>query len=93
MTTFQLALFKSIIKNAQQYEDGNLGLLQSVEKYCEEHDVALNIGHEAVDWYLTQEAISHGIPTSVVKGETKLRDHFSQDYIDWKCNINNKSEF
>lgn len=93
MTTFQLALFKSIIKNAQQYEDGTLGLTQCVERYCEEHDVALNLGYEAVDWYMAQEALSHGIPASVVQGKAKLRDYFSEEYINWKCNIDSKSKF
>jgi hypothetical protein len=32
------------------------------------------------------EAIQAGIPRSVVAGKTKLSDHFSEDYINWKCN-------
>ena len=31
-------------------------------------------------------AIQAGIPRSVVAGRTKLSDHFSESYINWKCN-------
>lgn len=31
-------------------------------------------------------ALEYGIPLSVVRGETKLSDHFSKEYINWKCN-------
>jgi len=43
--------------------------------------------HEACwfEWF-RKEALSHGIPASVIDGKTKLKDHFSRDYIDWKCN-------
>jgi len=37
------------------------------------------------DW-CKKEALSHGIPLSVVESNTKLSDHFSKGYIDWKCN-------
>lgn len=32
-----------------------------------------------------QAALDAGIPLSVVNGETKLRDHFPQSYIDAQC--------
>lgn len=38
------------------------------------------------DSYFFNEVISHGIPRSVVEGKTKLTDHFSIEYIDFKCN-------
>jgi len=30
-----------------------------------------------------QSALDAGIPLSVIEGKTNLRDHFSQEYIDW----------
>ena len=35
-------------------------------------------------WFV-EEAVSHGIPRSVAEGKTMLSDHFSEDYINWKC--------
>ena len=32
-----------------------------------------------------QAALNAGIPQSVIDGETKLRDHFSREYIDAQC--------
>jgi hypothetical protein len=40
----------------------------------------------------TLSAMSAGIPLSVILGKTKLRDHFSQDYIDFMCNRPARSE-
>jgi len=37
-----------------------------------------------------QRALSAGIPLSVIEGKTKLRDHFSKEYINYKCNRENK---
>ncbi len=34
---------------------------------------------------LKRNALEAGIPLSVIEGKTKLRDHFPQEYIDWKC--------
>jgi hypothetical protein len=31
-------------------------------------------------------ALEHGIPLSVIRGKTKLSDHFSREYINFKCN-------
>lgn len=31
-----------------------------------------------------QGALDAGIPLSVIEGKTKLSNHFSKDYIDWK---------
>ena len=36
--------------------------------------------------FVSQSALNAGIPFSVVQGKTKLTDHFSQDYIDFKRN-------
>ena len=34
----------------------------------------------------TQGALSAGIPIPVIQGKKILRDYFSQDYINFKCN-------
>jgi hypothetical protein len=92
MSDIKVNLYLSIIKNAEQYEDGSLGLTRCVEIYCEEHDVSLNDGYEAVAWHEMNQALSHGVPLSVIKGDSKLSDHFSLDYINWKCNIDNNAK-
>ena len=37
-------------------------------------------------------ALAAGIPRSVIEGKTKLRDHFSKEYIDYKCNKKAKGD-
>ena len=37
------------------------------------------------DKWMKREALAAGIPESVVDGKTKLSDHFSESYINWKC--------
>ena len=86
MKGFKEALYESIIKNANEYEDGETGLINCVEKYCEEHSVDLALGYEAYDYYVKKEALAAGIPLLVVGGKKKLSECFSQDYINWKCN-------
>lgn len=41
---------------------------------------------ECLEKYQYEQAYYAGIPKSVLDGKTKLRDHFSKEYIDWKCN-------
>jgi hypothetical protein len=89
MNSFKQALYENIIKNAADYEDGETGLISCVEKYCEEHNVDLAIGYEAYDYYIKKKALAAGIPLSVIEEKKKLSECFSQDYINWKCNIKN----
>jgi hypothetical protein len=86
MKTFKQALYDSIIKNASEYEDGETGLHNCVEKYCKEYNIDLNIGSEAYEYYVKKEALSAGIPLGVVEVRIKLTDFFSKEYIDWKTN-------
>ena len=37
-------------------------------------------------------ALEAGIPLSVIEGKTRLRDHFSQEYIDAQCGRNKPTE-
>jgi len=39
-----------------------------------------------------QGALLAGIPMSVIQGKTKLTDHFSENYINYKCNREDKHE-
>jgi hypothetical protein len=41
---------------------------------------------EMTDEEFEKRALEHGIPLSVIRSETKLSDHFSKEYINWKCN-------
>lgn len=44
------------------------------------------------DEWFKQEALSHGIPLSVIEGRTKLSDHFSPEYINWKSGRETKED-
>jgi len=39
-----------------------------------------------------QAALAAGIPLSVIEGKTKLRDHFSQEYIDFNKETEDETE-
>ena len=41
---------------------------------------------DCIDKYHYESAILAGIPKSVVDGHTNLSDHFSKEYINFKCN-------
>jgi hypothetical protein len=72
-------------KACSEFEDGETGLFSCIELYLEEN----NLPYDAEDIeriFLQEEAISHGIPRSVVKGKSKLSNHFSQEYINHQCN-------
>lgn len=43
------------------------------------------------DWQ-KQSALEAGIPLSVIEGRTKLGDHFSEGYINFKCNRKGDSD-
>lgn len=56
-----------------------------------------SIGNDSGDWcedcyqkMWKQGARDAGIPELVIEGKTKLRDHFSQEYIDHQCKRNLK---
>jgi hypothetical protein len=34
---------------------------------------------------MKQSALDAGIPLSVIEGKTKLSDHFSKEYIEYRC--------
>lgn len=37
-------------------------------------------------------ALDAGIPLSVIEGRTKLKEHFSQEYIDAQCGRKNDND-
>lgn len=41
---------------------------------------------KCIEEYHREAAVTAGIPRSVVEGRTRLSDHFSESYINWKCN-------
>jgi hypothetical protein len=86
MKSIKQALYENIIRNAIDYEDGETGMINCVERYCEDHNVDLVIGYEAYDYYIKKEALEVGIPISVIKGKKKLSECFSENYINWKSN-------
>lgn len=53
------------------------------DMYCDESGDYCQECHRQA---FIQGALSAGIPLSVIEGKTKLLDHFSQQYIDFKSN-------
>lgn len=45
-----------------------------------------------IDSNFLRGALDAGIPRSVILSKTKLKDHFSAEYIDFKCETKNKGE-
>ena len=78
-------IFEKIIAGSREYADYDVSWSECIERYCEDNNIPQEIGDQAYHIYLRREAISHGIPASVVDGKTKLTDHFSQEYINEQC--------
>jgi len=55
-----------------------------LDKCCEDETLCENCEKQA--------ALQAGIPLSVIEGKTKLSDHFSEDYINWKTGRHVKLE-
>lgn len=53
--------------------------------YCKEHDETYDPECGQCRNDVVNSALRAGIPLSVINGETKLSDHFSQEYIDQQC--------
>ena len=85
---------KSLFQTVEQYD-----FFKWFDKYALDfHDEGCSGFHEAAklmglpeevaEWAervsMQTSALEAGIPLSVVLGKTKLRDHFSQDYIDYQ---------
>ena len=65
----------------ERYEDGETGVHGCVEQYCELFDIEQEFGERALEIYMVETAVSHGIPRAVAEGKASLRDYFSRDYI------------
>jgi hypothetical protein len=78
--------YDTIIEGSTEYEDGETGMINCIEKYCEENNVDLVAGYAAYDYYINKKALQAGIPLIVIEGHKKLSDCFSSNYINWKCN-------
>ena len=63
-------------------------------QYCHDCGIHVDTDHDCEHFdengectaNFEDEAIAAGIPKSVVDGKTKLSDHFSKEYINYKCN-------
>ena len=80
-------LIEKIIKEASSNCDEETGLHICIARYCEENGIDdEDIQDDAYQLSFKRSALEAGIPLSVIEGKTTLRDHFSQEYIDFKCN-------
>lgn len=75
------AFFYWLYDYAAQYADVDVPMHRCFEFAGEQ----LKLPEELVEWAyqtaFTLEALDAGIPLSVIRGETKLSDHFSPEYI------------
>lgn len=78
---------KNLVNKAvEEYEDGTVGTYDCVEFYIEDNGLDHLDVDEIIEEYDKLEALSCGIPLSVINGEKKLSDCFSKDYINYKTN-------
>lgn len=78
-------LYKLAKDACSEYEDGELGVSKCCSLYCEDRGLSEDLAEAMAEAYYYEEAIGAGIPEEVVKGNKKLTDYFSQEYIDYKC--------
>ncbi len=75
-------LFYWLENRAADLEDGEMGMRKCIEEMAEQ----LKLPDEVADWVIeigtTLAALEAGIPLSVIQRKTKLRDHFSPEYIE-----------
>lgn len=57
-----------------------------VDRPCECTQDALDGEEPMCEPCSARGALDAGIPLSVIEGKTKLNDHFSENYINYKCN-------
>jgi len=79
-------LLLEIIEKSANYADIDVNVNQSIELYCKDNKISSIIMVLAQELAFRQGALRAGIPLSVIDGETNLSDHFSQKYINFKCN-------
>jgi hypothetical protein len=79
-------LYNEIINGAIEFEDGETGMLQCIELYCEENGISPDTAEMVQDLWFETEAVNNGIPRDVARCKAKLTDFFSREYIDFKTN-------
>jgi len=84
--------FEWLSKKAGDIEDGETGTAKCFEIACEVAELPEEITEWAAEIAMTQSALNAGIPLSVIQGKTKLKDHFSQEYIDHMRNKSNDED-
>ena len=72
-------------KSSSEYEDGTLGIEECLNLYLEDNNLPYDAS-EIAEQYIKNEALSCGIPKSVINGDKKLSECFSKDYIQSQVN-------
>jgi hypothetical protein len=75
-----------MIKGAGDLEDGEVGMGDCMLQYCIDNQIDQSLGVKALNLWTEREAQAAGIPLSVIRGKTKLSDHFSKEFIENQCN-------
>ncbi len=70
-----------VMAGSVDLEDGEMGIIKCCEYYCLQHGLSQDYAYEAAKRLYREGAIEAGIPVAVVDGKAKLRDFFSEEYI------------
>lgn len=77
-------LINKIINGAIEYEDGETGEDRCIERYCEDNGIDEEICELAQQIAFERSASQAGIPLKVIRGEKKLKEVFSKEYINYQ---------
>ena len=77
-------LINKIIDGAISYEDGETGEHECIHRYCEDNNIDEETCELAQKIAFERGASQAGIPLKVIRGEKKLNEMFSKDYIRFK---------
>jgi hypothetical protein len=78
---------EQIISGAIDLEDGETGINKCIDWFCKENSICQDLADKAKHEAFKQGAIEAGIPLLVIEGKTKLTDHFSKEYINFKSKL------
>lgn len=75
--------FIELLQEFERWSDGENVVLEA-DIFCEERGLHPAYADAIVEVLMDRAALAAGIPASVVFGYSKLSDHFTQDYINYK---------
>ena len=86
LTTIEKKFFEWAEEQMKDFWD-EAPMQDCISGMCKHHRLDEDIADWLIKVFWVREGLDAGIPLSVVLGETKLSDHFSQEYIDFKKGV------